>query len=42
MWNPLSWIMEADALMAVVLASDDGRPLDWLDSVTLPGPCMFV
>ncbi|KAJ6919533.1 hypothetical protein NC651_013479 [Populus alba x Populus x berolinensis] len=33
MWNPLSWVMEAAALMAIALANGDGRPLDWQDFV---------
>ncbi|KAG5406510.1 hypothetical protein IGI04_012629 [Brassica rapa subsp. trilocularis] len=31
MWNPLSWVMEAAAIMAIVLANGDGRPPDWQD-----------
>ena len=33
MWNPLSWVMEMAALMAIVLANGDGRPPDWQDFV---------
>ncbi|XP_075506059.1 plasma membrane ATPase 4-like isoform X2 [Primulina tabacum] len=33
MWNPLSWVMEAAALMAIVLANGDGKPPDWQDFV---------
>ncbi|PON73026.1 P-type ATPase [Parasponia andersonii] len=33
MWNPLSWVMEAAALMAIGLANGDGRPPDWQDFV---------
>ncbi|KAL2517427.1 H(+)-ATPase 5 [Abeliophyllum distichum] len=33
MWNPLSWVMEAAALMAIVLANGSGRPPDWQDFV---------
>ncbi|KAH7366248.1 hypothetical protein KP509_18G069800 [Ceratopteris richardii] len=33
MWNPLSWVMEAAALMAIVLANGDKRPPDWQDFV---------
>ncbi|CAN8275470.1 unnamed protein product [Cochlearia groenlandica] len=33
MWNPLSWVMEAAAIMAIVLANGDGRPPDWQDFV---------
>nr|AAB41898.1 H+-transporting ATPase [Mesembryanthemum crystallinum] len=33
MWNPLSWVMEAAALMAIVLANGDHKPPDWQDFV---------
>ncbi|KAF2302798.1 hypothetical protein GH714_008491 [Hevea brasiliensis] len=33
MWNPLSWVMESAALMAIVLANGDGRPPDWQDFI---------
>ena len=33
MWNPLSWVMEAAALMAIVLANGQGLPPDWQDFV---------
>ncbi|MQM20950.1 hypothetical protein Taro_053980 [Colocasia esculenta] len=33
MWNPLSWVMEMAALMAIVLANGDGKPPDWQDFV---------
>ncbi|XP_066375941.1 ATPase 2, plasma membrane-type-like [Miscanthus floridulus] len=33
MWNPLSWVMEAAAVMAIVLANGGGRPPDWQDFV---------
>ncbi|KAK2993986.1 hypothetical protein RJ640_005858 [Escallonia rubra] len=33
MWNPLSWVMEIAALMAIALANGDGRPPDWQDFV---------
>ncbi|KAJ7958653.1 Plasma membrane ATPase [Quillaja saponaria] len=33
MWNPLSWVMEAAALMAIVLANGDGKPPDWQDFI---------
>ena len=33
MWNPLSWVMEAAAVMAIVLANGDHRPPDWQDFV---------
>ena len=29
MWNPLSWVMEAAAIMAIALANGGGRPPDW-------------
>jgi H+-transporting ATPase len=29
MWNPLSWVMEAAALVAIVLPDGDGSPPDW-------------
>ncbi|KAG0494005.1 hypothetical protein HPP92_004999 [Vanilla planifolia] len=31
MWNPLSWVMESAALMAIVLANGGGEPPDWQD-----------
>ncbi|KAK8975942.1 hypothetical protein V6N11_057774 [Hibiscus sabdariffa] len=31
MWNPLSWVMEAAAIMAIALANGDGIPPDWQD-----------
>jgi hypothetical protein len=31
MWNPLSWVMELAALMAIVLANGQGKPPDWED-----------
>ncbi|KAH9555373.1 hypothetical protein CY35_08G111100 [Sphagnum magellanicum] len=31
MWNPLSWVMEAAALMAIALANGQGMPPDWED-----------
>lgn len=31
MWNPLSWVMEAAAIMAIVLANGQGLPPDWQD-----------
>ncbi|XP_062077562.1 plasma membrane ATPase 4 [Humulus lupulus] len=40
MWNPLSWVMEAAALMAIVLANGDGRPPDWQDFVGII--CLLV
>ncbi|KAF8346763.1 hypothetical protein F5887DRAFT_1271675 [Amanita rubescens] len=33
MWNPLSWVMEAAALVAIVLSNGDGSPPDWEDFV---------
>lgn len=33
MWNPLSWVMEAAAIMAIVLANGGGRLPDWPDFV---------
>ena len=33
MWNPLSWVMEAAAIMAIALANGDGQPPDWQDFV---------
>jgi H+-transporting ATPase len=33
MWNPLSWVMEAAALVAIVLSNGDGTPPDWEDFV---------
>jgi H+-transporting ATPase len=31
MWNPLSWVMEAAAIMAIALANGGGKPPDWQD-----------
>jgi len=31
MWNPLSWVMETAAIMAIVLANGGGKPPDWQD-----------
>jgi len=33
MWNPLSWVMEAAAIMAIGLANGGGEPPDWEDFV---------
>ncbi|XP_072969498.1 plasma membrane ATPase-like [Typha angustifolia] len=33
MWNPLSWVMEMAAIMAIALANGDGKPPDWQDFV---------
>ncbi|CAH8360066.1 unnamed protein product [Eruca vesicaria subsp. sativa] len=40
MWNPLSWVMEAAAIMAIVLANGDGRPPDWQDFVGIT--CLLI
>ncbi|KAJ7525554.1 hypothetical protein O6H91_17G056500 [Diphasiastrum complanatum] len=31
MWNPLSWVMEAAAIMAIALANGNGKAPDWED-----------
>ncbi|KAL3528944.1 hypothetical protein ACH5RR_008266 [Cinchona calisaya] len=33
MWNPLSWVMEAAAIIAIGLANGGGQPPDWQDFV---------
>ncbi|KAL1340369.1 hypothetical protein HN51_026765 [Arachis hypogaea] len=33
MWNPLSWVMEAAAVMAIAVANGGGKPPDWPDFV---------
>ncbi|XP_074565483.1 plasma membrane ATPase-like [Curcuma longa] len=33
MWNPLSWVMEVAAIMAIALANGEGEPPDWQDFV---------
>ncbi|XP_038999687.1 plasma membrane ATPase 4-like [Hibiscus syriacus] len=33
MWNPLSWVMEIAAIMAIALANGGGKPPDWLDFI---------
>lgn len=33
MWNPLSWVMEAAALVAIVLSNGENMPPDWEDFV---------
>src|ERR1700742_4709941 len=33
MWNPLSWVMEGAALVAIALSNGGGRPPDWEDFV---------
>ncbi|XP_010265488.1 PREDICTED: plasma membrane ATPase 4 [Nelumbo nucifera] len=40
MWNPLSWVMEAAALMAIALANGGGKPPDWQDFVGIV--CLLV
>ncbi|KAL8467773.1 hypothetical protein ACS0TY_031131 [Phlomoides rotata] len=40
MWNPLSWVMEAAALMAIALANGQGQPPDWQDFVGIV--CLLV
>ncbi|KAK4793002.1 hypothetical protein SAY86_023437 [Trapa natans] len=40
MWNPLSWVMEAAAIMAIALANGDGKPPDWQDFVGIM--CLLV
>ncbi|KAI8968251.1 E1-E2 ATPase-domain-containing protein [Mycotypha africana] len=33
MWNPLSWVMEAAALVAIAVSNGGGRPPDWEDFI---------
>jgi H+-transporting ATPase len=33
MWNPLSWVMEAAALVAIALSNGGGEPPDWEDFI---------
>ncbi|KAH7857876.1 hypothetical protein Vadar_017451 [Vaccinium darrowii] len=33
MWNPLSWVMEVAAIMAIALANGGGKPPDWQDFI---------
>ncbi|KAG1239552.1 hypothetical protein G6F68_018524 [Rhizopus microsporus] len=33
MWNPLSWVMEAAAIVAIALSNGGGRPPDWEDFI---------
>ncbi|KAM7471646.1 hypothetical protein LguiA_009829 [Lonicera macranthoides] len=33
MWNPLSWVMEMAAIMAIALANGGGEPPDWQDFI---------
>ncbi|KAK6235873.1 hypothetical protein SCA6_011210 [Theobroma cacao] len=40
MWNPLSWVMESAAIMAIALANGDGKPPDWQDFVGIV--CLLV
>ncbi|NP_001292679.1 plasma membrane ATPase 4 [Cucumis sativus] len=40
MWNPLSWVMEAAAIMAIALANGGGKPPDWEDFVGII--CLLV
>ncbi|PIN08603.1 Plasma membrane H+-transporting ATPase [Handroanthus impetiginosus] len=40
MWNPLSWVMEAAAIMAIALANGSGQPPDWQDFVGIV--CLLV
>ncbi|KAL9262541.1 Plasma membrane ATPase 4-like protein [Drosera capensis] len=40
MWNPLSWVMEMAAIMAIALANGDGKPPDWQDFLGIV--CLLV
>ncbi|NP_001292696.1 plasma membrane ATPase 4 [Cucumis sativus] len=40
MWNPLSWVMEAAAIMAIALANGGNRGPDWQDFVGIV--CLLV
>ncbi|XP_021275870.1 plasma membrane ATPase 4 [Herrania umbratica] len=40
MWNPLSWVMESAAIMAIALANGGGKPPDWQDFVGIV--CLLV
>ncbi|KAF6174974.1 hypothetical protein GIB67_026462 [Kingdonia uniflora] len=40
MWNPLSWVMEAAAVMAIALANGGGEGPDWQDFVGII--CLLV
>ncbi|GAY60301.1 hypothetical protein CUMW_200930 [Citrus unshiu] len=40
MWNPLSWVMETAALMAIALANGGGQGPDWQDSVGIV--CLLI
>lgn len=33
MWNPLSWVMEGAAIVAIALSNGEGRPPDWQDFI---------
>ncbi|VFQ67128.1 unnamed protein product [Cuscuta campestris] len=33
MWNPLSWVMECAAIIAIALANGGGKPPDWQDFI---------
>lgn len=33
MWNPLSWVMEAAAIVAIALSNGEGEPPDWEDFI---------
>ncbi|CAO3658246.1 hypothetical protein G6F70_006005 [Rhizopus microsporus] len=33
MWNPLSWVMEAAAIVSIALSNGDGRPPDYPDFI---------
>ncbi|KAF7848598.1 hypothetical protein BT93_L1815 [Corymbia citriodora subsp. variegata] len=33
MWNPLSWVMELAAIMAIALTNGGGKPPDWQDFI---------
>lgn len=33
MWNPLSWVMEGAAIVAIALSNGEGKPPDWPDFV---------
>ncbi|KAL2479063.1 ATPase 9 [Forsythia ovata] len=33
MWNPLSWVMEIAAIIAIALANGQGKPPDWQDFI---------
>lgn len=40
MWNPLSWVMEAAAIMAIAMSNGNGKPPDWQDFVGIV--CLLV